>query len=109
MALEQPRKISFADAALEVERICDEIEDLEEIDERVSSLFSEAIENLSETVDRRVRFLDYLDSQIKQATENVDIFHHRKKILEKTKDQVKQRTVETIKANPKLKFKGTLG
>lgn len=103
-------RISFSQAASDLEHICDTIDNLEDdIGPIIEKLFSERIESFSESVDRRIKYIAYLDSQILLCHENEKDWYLRRQRLQKTLNQIKSRTIETIKANPNLKYKGKLG
>lgn len=102
-------KISFADAASELESLCETIDNLDDIGPLISRLFEEKKESLADSVDRRLRYRYFLESQIAKAEEIELAWNSRKETLQRIRNHLNNHTLMTMKANPGLKFNGALG
>lgn len=102
-------KISFLDAANHLEQICDKVDSIDEIDKEIEGLFTEATSDLSESVDRRIYFIKYAESQIIAAKKMREEWDSRVKRFEAMIIKIKQSTIETMKAFPNLPYKGETG
>lgn len=102
-------KISFADAASELEDLCQKIDKAEEIGPLLQSLFEERHESFVDSVDRKIRYRAYLESQINKAMEISEAWQIRANNLSNIKEKLDYLIFNTIKANPNLKFQGRLG
>ena len=103
------KKISFAEAALVLEQLCDEVEKAENIEDAFLSKFAESTHDLSEAVDRRISYIKYAESQIALCQQMKEQWHNRSKKFSKIIERLEANTMETIKANRKLLYKGQLG
>lgn len=101
--------ISFLEAATKLESLCAEIDDAEELTEQLKEEFDRDVENLAETVDKRISFIKYAESQIKLATEMQDQWIIRKKKFQTALESVKNSTMDMMKSAPNLPYKGNLG
>lgn len=102
-------KISFAEAANSLENICNEIDNLADIDEAIQLVFKETVDELAHAVDRRISYLEYADSQIYIAKKMRDSWVERIRKFETITQRIKSSTIETMKLNPNLPYKGELG
>ncbi len=103
-------RLSFADAANELENLCQQIDETEEnLGELVSQLFNRAQDTLKDSIDRRIKFIKYAESQIIVAKDMRDEWAHRAQMFEKTIEYIKENTKQVIKMNPGLPMKGNIG
>lgn len=104
------RYISFADAASNLERICQDIEhtDLHGIIEHELE-FHSAKESLAANVDRRYSYIQYLQSQIDFAEKERGSWAKRVGTLTAALESIRDHTLNTMLANPGLKFVGHFG
>lgn len=103
------QKISFADASRELQILCEEIDNVDELTSRIQEMFAEKFANLADAVDRRIKFIRYAESQVflakgikSQMADRIDRF-------ERVIATIKQDTEEIIRATPNVPFRGTLG
>lgn len=102
-------KISFFDAASELERICEKIDTIEELDKELTEQFDQKLLSMKEMVDKRARYLLYAESQIKAAERLEFSWATRKKSFTKAYERIKANTLHTMKCYPDTHFNGTLG
>lgn len=103
-------KLSFAEAAGDLERICQQIDNQEEtIEETLHEIFTQARDTLMEAVDRRIKYIKYTESQVRLAKEMRDEWSDRAQRLEKALEYIKDDTKAVIKENPGIPFRGSLG
>lgn len=91
--------ISMTDAAISLESLCDVIEVTDDITPALINLFEEKKLSLTESVDRRIRFMEYLKSQINHSNEMARMWDHRKGKLEKTLEKIKEMTLAQVKGS----------
>lgn len=91
--------ITMTDAAGALERLCDEMENISDITEQVQALFAEKSLKLSEAVDRRIRYIEYLKSQIAHADMVAMNWDIRKKKMELVLDKLKEDTIQVVKSS----------
>ena len=103
------KKLSFADAAFEMERICEQLDEVEDIGVLIQEVFNNAKDDLKSAIDRRIKFIKYAESQILIAKDMRDQWATRAERFEKTIEQLKKNTIDVMKANPALPYKGTIG
>lgn len=101
--------ISFAEAATSLEALCAEIDTAPELTEAIKDLFVESVADLEKSVDRRISYIKYAESQIVAAKESAHQWVRRQRHFESMLEKIKQNTVEVIKANPGVPYKGNLG
>lgn len=104
-----PLKITFEDAAVQLERLCEQVNSLTEITPFIQELFSESKEDLASAVDRRIRFIRYAESQIPYSEKMAKDWKRRAKSFETIVDSVERNTIEFMKAYPDLPYVGALG
>lgn len=102
--------ISFAEAASNLERICQDIDE-SEIDNIIANEigFNAAKDALVKNVDRRINYLQYLRSQISYAEKERASWSERLARLVLLEERIKFNTVKTLQANKGLKFAGYRG
>lgn len=102
-------KLSFRECAEDMERLCDQIDDLEgeELGVLVLELLDRSKHTLQESVDRRIAFIRYCESQEAKARELRNAWEARLRKFEKLTEKIKTDTLETMKANPGVPFHGT--
>lgn len=102
-------KITFREAAEDMERLCDQIDDLEgdQIGVLVQELLKRSQENLADSVDRRISFIRYCESQEAKAREMRNVWETRLRKFEKLQEKIRLDTLATMKANPGISFSGT--
>lgn len=103
------KKLSFSEAAADLEILCEQIDDGADINQLVTQLFNRAQDELKDAVDRRIKFIKYAESQVVIAKEMRDEWAARAKRFEKAMEYIKNNTKEVIKANPNIPYKGTIG
>ena len=98
-------------AALDFAAVLNQIEALDgDLDQAVLSTFGELKLELAEAVDRRIYFLQYLESQIEHVEKMKKAWSERQRVLETLQDRIKESTKQTImNTDAKLKLKGTTG
>lgn len=101
--------ISFQEAATNLERICDKIDNAEEISAELQSAFAEAGQDLASSVDRRISYIKYCESQIDAARNMREEWNDRANKFETILARIKQDAIAAIKANPNLPYKGKMG
>lgn len=101
--------ISLHEAASNLERICDTIDSVDDISAELQSAFAEAGQDLASSVDRRISYIKYCESQIDAARNMREEWDDRAKKFETILDRIKQDAIAAIKANPNLPYKGMLG
>lgn len=101
--------ISFLEAAIELERLCDKVDSIDEITPVIEKIFSAATSDLSESVDRRISFIKYAESQIESGKTMRDQWDARIKRFERILNDIKHQTTEVMKSSPNLPYKGQLG
>ncbi len=102
-------KISFSEAAITLERLCDEIDQSDLIADNVITIFKQSAEDLSSAVDRRLAYLKYAEAQIVTAKDMYDKWKDRADKFARVVERIKADTLATMKANPNLPYKGMLG
>lgn len=102
-------RLSFADAAAELEILCEHIESLDELDTAIHAAFSRSQDSLKDSIDRRIKFLKYAESQVAIAKGMRDEWSKRAFRFETTIERIKADTLGVMKANPDLPYKGTIG
>jgi hypothetical protein len=102
-------KISFVDAASELEELCQKIDNAEEIGPLLQQLFEQRHESFIDSVDRKIRYRAYLESQMQKANHLASVWDSRSHSLAMILSDLNNIIVNTIKANPNLKFQGRLG
>lgn len=102
-------KISFADAAADFERICDTIDNLDEIGPLVTNLFEKRQQTFAEKVDFMLRARWYLESQVEHSHAMIEDFQKRCKALTRSRDSLNQYVLMTMRASPDLEFRGKYG
>lgn len=100
--------ISMKDAALELELLCDEIENIEDLTPSIQQLFQDKELILSETVDKRIRFMEYAKAQTAQAKLISDKWKQRERALDKLLQKLKEDTLVMVKSST-VPLAGTLG
>lgn len=103
------RGISLLDAAEELELICNDIENAEQVDAYLTKSFEAAVDNLSGSVDKRIRYLSYAEGMAKQAKEMRDRWALRARSMERTVEWIKNQTANLMKTYPNHVFRGELG
>lgn len=101
--------ISFFEAANTLEYLCEQIDKGIEIDEELRNTFTEYKEDLEKQVDRRISYIKYCQSQINTANEMQMKWNERKLRFQEIMEKVKIDTVLTMKANPGVPYRGSLG
>lgn len=103
------KKLSFREAAEEMERLCDQVDDLEgdQIGILVIELLNRQQQTMIETVDKRIALLRYCESQEAKAREMRNLWETRLRTFEKFTDNIKSYTLMTIKANPGIPYHGS--
>lgn len=101
--------ISFSEAASELERICDEIDNADQVDAALTEAFDAKIKSVQETIDKRITFRMYASSQIDLAQAQIDSWVKRKRKFERTLDWINADTLHVMKCYPGLPFTGALG
>ncbi len=101
--------ISFSEAATNLEAMCLEIDTAEELTAAIQALFKESVQDLEKSVDRRISYIKYAESQIASAKESANQWVRRQRHFESMLEKIKQNTVEVIKANPGVPYNGSLG
>lgn len=102
-------KISLSEAAGLLEHLCDNIANSDQVDHTLELFFKTYMNNLSESVDRRISYIKYAESQIKMATEMRDSWDARIKRFNAVIERIKVNTIETMKGNPSIPYKGSFG
>lgn len=102
-------KISLAEAARELEAVCDKISESDEYDVHLQAAFSDALNELSSSVDRRISFITYLDGAVDQAKNIEKMWQKRRRILERMLDRLKEYTLQNMLMEPNIYFRGKLG
>lgn len=102
-------KISLQEAAVNLERLCDEIECVDDITDQLQVLFGDAKLDLKDSVDRRIALINYANSQVEAAKEMCNGWANRRKKFETIIEHVKASTLNTMKAFPNLSYTGNLG
>lgn len=102
-------KISFFEAASQLEAICTTVDSADEITEAIEDIFSVSMTTLSESVDRRIAFLEYAESQIEHAKKRRDKWANRAKQFERALERIKTNTIQVMKNAPDLPYRGELG
>lgn len=98
-------------AALDFAAVLNQIEELDgDIDQAILSTFGELKVGLADAVDRRIYFLQFLESQIEHVEKMEKAWKHRRQVLENLNTRIKDSTKQTIvAAEGSLKLKGNLG
>lgn len=99
---------SMQDAAVDLERLCDEIENGVDLDAAIVELFAEKGQILADTVDKRIRYIEYLNGQIAHAQQVSQTWHKRKMRLSGILDTVRSNAIALVKTS-KVPLAGTLG
>lgn len=107
--MSEPKKLSLAEAASALEAVCDRISESDEYDVHLQTAFSEALTELSSSVDKRISFLLYLDGAIEQAKTTERMWQKRRKILERMLGRLKEYTLQAMLMEPNIYFRGHLG
>ncbi len=102
-------KISFAEAATTLEHLCDQIDNADVIADNIQTIFKQSTDDLSAAVNRRISYLKYAESQLEGAKKMRDTWNARATKFVKVIERIKADTMATMKANPNLPYKGTLG
>lgn len=100
--------LSLADAAFELEKLCDAIDESGNLDEQVHALFQEHVESFEAEVDRRIKAIWYLESQRDKANAMIALWQKRLDKTVKALDGIKAHTMITLK-NYNRPFRGELG
>lgn len=101
--------ISFQEAAANLERICDTIDSAEEISEHLEAAFAGASSEFAYVVDKRISYMKYCESQISSAIDMIDQWTERAQRFQRILDRIKKDTINTVKANPSIPYRGKLG
>ncbi len=103
-------KISLYDAAKELEGICAQVDDLEgdEIGELVGELLNRARASSVESVDRRIDYIRFAESQAQMAREMRNTWEKRLRTFERVAESIKANTLSIIKTNPGIPFEGSV-
>lgn len=98
-------------AALDFAAVLNQIESLEgDIDQAILSTFGELKVELADAVDRRIYFLQFLESQIEHVEKMEKAWKNRRQVLENLNERIKESTKQTILSSEgSLKLKGTTG
>lgn len=100
--------ISMSDAASDLERLCDDLENLPGLSIQVQELFAEKQDILAEAVDKRIRYMEYLKSQIDHTEHMVDKWNKRYSHLVQILDAIKSEALFLAKSSS-VPLKGSLG
>lgn len=103
------KPISFAEAAQDLEALCEKIDEIEDVGPIIQQMFTRAQDDLKATVDRRIKFLKYAESQMTMAKKMRDQWGDRAQRFEKTIEYIKNDTLQTMKLNPNLPYRGSIG
>ncbi len=101
--------ISFAEAAQSLERLCEEIDNLPQLDDAIQAEFKDTKEELSKQVDRRISYIKYAESQIDISKNMRDEWIARVRKFELMLQRLKANSLDVIKSNPGLPYKGSYG
>jgi hypothetical protein len=98
-------------AALDFAAVLNEIEESEgNIDHAIIQTFGELKLELADAVDRRIYFLQFLESQIEHVEKMEKAWKERRRILGNLNERIKESTKQTIvSAQGSLKLKGSTG
>lgn len=102
-------KISMQEAAINLERICDEVEHSDQIAPQLESLFHDAQLSLGDAIERRMNFILYAQSQMRHAAKIAHEWRTREKRFEDIIEKIKEDTMETMKKHPHIPFVSTQG
>lgn len=103
------KKINLYQAAADLEKICEVIDNLDDIGPLVKALFDEQKESLEDSVDRRISYLHHLDNASEGAKKMVASWQNRIKVLENTRQRILDYTADVLRTLPNLRYKGSLG
>lgn len=90
--------ISMSDAARDLEVICEAVTEVDDITPLIAELFESRKLDLAQSVDQRIRWLEYLDSQITHCDKIAKMWADRKSSVQKVLDRIKLKTMEEIKS-----------
>ena len=98
-------------AALDFAAVLNQIEQLDgNLDQAIMSTFGELKLELAEAVDRRIYFLQFLESQIEHVEKMEKAWRERRRVLDNLNERIKESTKATIIAQEgNMKLKGTTG
>jgi hypothetical protein len=98
-------------AALDFAAVLNQIEMLDgDLDQAVLSTFGELKLELADAVDRRIYFLQFLESQIEHVKKMAQAWTERRRILESLEDRIKESTKLVIeRSEGAMKLKGNTG
>jgi hypothetical protein len=99
----------FTDAALDLSKLCDLIDNENDLDAELIAQFETALDDVTKAVDRRKYFLNEIDSKIALAEAYRDNAIKAIKAFEKLRERVVETTKQVILANPNIPFKDSLG
>jgi hypothetical protein len=102
-------KISMQEAAINLERICDDVENCDEIDPQLSSLFHAAELTLGDSIERRMNFLLYAQGQARHAGKLAHEWRNRERRFEYVIEKIKEDTLVTMKKYPNIPFSSMQG
>ncbi len=102
-------KISFAEAAMTLEHLCDQIDSADVIADNIQTIFKQSTDDLSAAVNRRISYLKYAESQLEGAKQMRDKWNERATKFVKVIERIKTDTMATMKANPHLPYSGSMG
>jgi hypothetical protein len=109
MAKERRRLVPMYEAAAELASLCKRIEDGEDLDQLLLTTFDRATASLSESIDRRRAFVRELKSKIDLAKDFKRQIQAQQKVCERILDRLKEQTLQLLKDEPDLPWKGSLG
>lgn len=91
--------ITLADAAEDLERICDTIANADEITEDMLNLFQKSKEEVEKEVDRAFRYKHYAESQAEYAKKVANEWYERSEKMLAIVDKIKASALATAKSS----------
>lgn len=107
------KHINFAMEAAAIEMLSeyfDPVPDQGAIQDTIlAELLKQREEDFTHTVDRRIKFIKYVESQLEAAKGELERWKKRRDKMEALLEAIKKDTIDVMHANPSLSYKGELG
>lgn len=104
-----PTRVPFAQAAAQLAELIEIIEDDDNIDGVIASVFEDAVTDVVNSIDRRKAFYREIESKIEMIKQyREEVTKHLKK-YEKVRDRLVEITKNVILQHPEITFKDSLG
>lgn len=103
------KKINLFQAAADLEKLCEAIDNLDDIGPLVKALFDESKDTLEESIDRRISYLHHLENSEEGAKKMAALWQKRSSVLANARQRILDHTSDVLRTLPNFRYKGTLG